>query len=396
MTISSPTLTERIISELQRTDVKNLSHLIQYMEGEKGFFWVRSGGHDHWTNGTAQHSWRVYQYMRYMWEHPEEIPSNRKATKNPSYKADPDLAPVKVKALTENEIILSGLLHDLGKMKGCSHHASNSKLIIDKYLGAGFSERNPKIVAAIFFHHNMGKDGGSLNVYRNTTLKKLLNRADTMAAGTTWNSSRYKEKRSQRHGATTSDMKHLRRVAMDRTHQVLDYRMYLDHHYNLCHVVGIPSTTIQWNVQVDNLSQIIDGLEDPLPITTGNDYITSAHRYIQEGKSIKIVVGIEILDSNSWNRYLRQNNPAEEELLICSNIHMAFYSAKDVGDHRYAYTMRDEALQHYRQQSKDKGVFLPRVTFFRDGESEGFRMVEPWTCDVLLVPDWKGCMIVDA
>ena len=60
------TLNERIINELQRTEVKNLSHLINYMKGEKGFFWVRSGEHDHWTNGTAQHSWRVYQYIRYM------------------------------------------------------------------------------------------------------------------------------------------------------------------------------------------------------------------------------------------------------------------------------------------------------------------------------------------
>lgn len=34
-----PSLNERIIKELQRTEVKNLSHLINYMNGEKGFFW---------------------------------------------------------------------------------------------------------------------------------------------------------------------------------------------------------------------------------------------------------------------------------------------------------------------------------------------------------------------
>ena len=63
-------LNELIINELQRTEVKDLSRLINYMKGERGFFWVRSGEHDHWTNGTAQNSWRVYHYMRHMWENP--------------------------------------------------------------------------------------------------------------------------------------------------------------------------------------------------------------------------------------------------------------------------------------------------------------------------------------
>lgn len=43
---------------------------------------------------------------------------------------------------------------------------------------------------------------------------------------------------------------------------------------------------------------------------------------------------------------------------------------------------------HHRSQSK--------VTFFRDGVSEGFRMVDSWKCDVFLVPGWKGCEILDA
>ena len=184
-------LNELIINELQRTEVKDLSRLINYMKGERGFFWVRSGEHDHWTNGTAQHSWRVYQYMRHMWENPCEIPCNRKALNVPSYKADPALAPDKVKTLTENEIILTGLLHDVGKMWGCNHHASNSRKIIDSYLGEGFSEVYPKIVASIYFHHHKEKDGGFLNAYRNTTLRKLLNKADSMASGTTWHSIRF-------------------------------------------------------------------------------------------------------------------------------------------------------------------------------------------------------------
>ena len=45
-------LNELIINELQRTEVKDISRLINYMKGERGFFWVRSGEHDHWTNGV--------------------------------------------------------------------------------------------------------------------------------------------------------------------------------------------------------------------------------------------------------------------------------------------------------------------------------------------------------
>lgn len=401
-----PTLNERIINELQRTEVRNLSRLINYMNGEKGFFWVRSAGHDHWTNGTAQHSWRVYQYMRHMWEHPEVIPCNRKALRNPS-KADPVLAPDKVKSLTENEIILTCLLHDVGKMRGCDHHASNSRRIIDKYLGKGFSEGNPQIVAAIFFHHNKDKDGGSLNAYRNTTLGKLLNQADSMAAGTTWHSIRFKEHRSQRHGEVTSDVKHLRRGAMDRTRQILDYKMFLDYTYNMQTINGYASKDIAWNTHDGMVKEAKSGTLKGVPLADKVDYITAAHRYFKEkGRGVCLVVGIDLSVINHAKRGLRQEAPTEEELLICSNAMLALYNSKEIlvpkGNHskpshtyRYAYTMRDEIMQHYQNQSPDKGVFLQQVTFFRDGASEGFRMVAPWTCDVLLVPGWKGVMVLE-
>lgn len=390
-----PTLNERIINELQRTDIQNLSRLISFMKGEKGFFWVRSGGHDHWTNGTAQHSWRVYQYMRHMWEHPEEIPCNRKALRDSSYKADSALAPDNVKALTEKEIILTGLLHDVGKMWGCSHHASKSKRIIDEYLGKGFSQNNPEIVAAIFFHHNKDKNGGELNKYKDSTLKKLLNRADSMAAGTTCHSTRFKEHRSQQHGVVTADVKHLRRVAMDRTRQVLDYRFFLDYTYNLQTLEGFASKIIVWNTSDEVVKAIKSGTAKSFPIQENTDYITAAHRYhLEKGGGLCLAVGIDLSMIRPDERNLRQENPLEEELLICSNILMAFFQTKDIGSHRYAYTMRKEAGQHYHQQSHEKGILLPNVTFFRDGESEGFRMVVPWSSNVLLVPGWRGVLIM--
>lgn len=390
-----PTLNERIISELQRTEVKNLSRLINFMNGEKGFFLVRSGGHDHWTNGTAQHSWRVYQYMRYMWEHPEILPCNRNGGNNHSF-ADPDLAPDKVKALTENEIILTGLLHDVGKMWGFKHHATDSRRIIDKYLGEGFSERNPQIVAAIFFHHRLNKVGGSLDQYKNTTLRKLLNKADSMAAGSTWNSTRFKEHRSQRHGDVTSDVKCLRRNAMDRTRQVLGYKMFLDYSYNLHFINGFASKTIAWNTHAEMVKAVKDGTLRSVPLPDKVDFISAAHRYQEEGRGVCLVVGIDLSPTKNSERNLKQENPFEEELLICSNVLMAFYKPKDIGSFRYAYTMRDEIVQRYENQSIDNGIFLPQVTFFRDGVSEGFRMVDPWKCDVLLVPGCDRALLTDS
>lgn len=388
-----PTLNERIINELQRTEVKNLSRLISYMKGEKGFFWVRSAGHDHWTNGTAQHSWRVYQYMRYMWEHPEEISDNRKALRDASYQADAALAPDKVKALTENEIILTGLLHDVGKMWGCDHHATNSKKIIDQYLGEGFAQDNPNIVAAIFFHHNKNKDGGYLNAYRDSTLRKLLNKADSMASGTTWNSTRFKGQRSQMHN-TDSDAGHLRREAMDRTRQVLDYRMYLDCACNFHPIVGFSSSKIVWNTHEDSVKEVKAGSVMCLPVGKEEDFITAAYRYHREGREhLYIAIGVNLSLILTGERNLRQENPPEEEMLICSNVLMSFYMSKVIQDYRYAYTMRNEIAQCYQQQSLDKGILLPQVTFFRDGSSEGFRMVAPWQCDVLLVPGWRGASI---
>ena len=387
-------LNELIINELQRTEVKDLSRLINYMKGERGFFWVRSGEHDHWTNGTAQHSWRVYQYMRYMWENPCEIPCNRKALNVPSYKADPALAPDKVKTLTENEIILTGLLHDVGKMWGCNHHASNSRKIIDSYLGEGFSEVYPKIVASIYFHHHKEKDGGFLNAYRNTTLRILLNKADSMASGTTWHSIRFIENRSQRYGRLTSDIKHLRRGAMDRTRQVLDYRMYLDYTYKLQTITGFASKNIVWNTHGDWVKGMKKGTLTGIPLQHKEDFISHAHRITKDNKNICLIIGIDLSINSQNTRDLRQDNQGEEEFLICSNTLMAFYKPKENVNFRYSYTMRGEIKQRYQNQSIDEGIFLPQVTFFRDGVSEGFRLVAPWTCDVLLVPGWKGGAII--
>jgi len=375
-----PTLNDKIISELRRTDVPNMSRLISYMSGDKGFFYVCSGGHDHWTNGTAQHSWRVYQYMRYMWE---------QAQMNKSSDSDG------VSALKENEIILAGLLHDLGKMYGNSHHASNSRKLIDQFLGDGFSVRYPQVVAAIYFHHNAGKDGGEvLNKYRDCTLKRLLSRADSMASGTAWNSTRFINGKSQREWSD-SDMRHQRRVALDRTRQMLVYRMYLDCQYELQTVIGYSSSGIGWNAKGDVAADVASGKLKGVHIDEGVHYITAARNMAIGGKRVCVVVGVEDSVCAKGERKLRQNNRNEEDLLICSNILLAFYQSIGIGQHRYAYSMRSEIKEKYKQQSQGKGIFLPDVSFIRDGSDNGFRQVKPWKADVLLIPGWKGAVVLN-
>lgn len=387
-------LNELIIAELRRTDIQDINKLIKYMNREKGFFWVRSGSHDHWTNGTAQHSWRVYQYMHFLWEHPEEIKCNRNSTSN-SQRACPELATDKVRKLTEKEIIIAGLLHDLGKMHGNGKHELKSKNIIDDFLGQGFSLQNPAIAAAIFFHHDKSKDGKMLNQYKNCTLRYLLNEADSMASGTTWHSTRFKQQRSQRSGNHQNDTKHLRRVAMDRTLQVMDSHLYMDYQNTVHKIVGYSNRNIVWNVQDNIIRDIKSGNFKCLPQNHNEDFVTAAHWYHQNGKNITIAIGTDLSIPASYERNLKQNSPAEETLLICSNLIQAIYHARNIGEYRYAYTMRDSIKPHYNNQSEFKGILLPAVTFFRDGESEGFRMVDTWSCNILLMPGWNGHAIVE-
>jgi len=367
-------LNERIIAELRKTKVNNIDRLIDYMNGDKGFFWVRCGGHDHWTNGTAQHSWRVYQYMRYLWEHPDEIRS--KDITNPSA----------VRNLTELQIILTALLHDVGKMRGGYHHATNSKNIIEEYLGKDFTEKYPEVVAAIFFHHNKDKDGRSLNAHRNCLLRILLNMADSMASGTAWNSTRCKQSRSQ-HSGSQKDAMSYRRNALDRTRQTLIYHMFLDSDYNFHHFSNYPASAIRWNEPTTIPVPSPDAGNGELSKVNGVDFVTAAHNLWKEtGEKPCIVVRIKSSVLSGYQRKLRQDSRDEEELLICSNLLLAFYTSQSGSGHKYEYMMRPEIIDRYQHISADTVIVLDDVTFVRDGESEGYRMVEPWMADVVLVP----------
>lgn len=372
---------KRIIDELKKTNLANLPKLIQFMSKKDSFFWCWSGKHDHWTNGTAQHSWRVYQYMRYMHEHPETVLAYNWN--------DPQLSPDQIRALNPDDIILAGLLHDVGKVWGCSRHASKSAGILNQYLENELLKTRPHVLAAIYFHHNRSKDGGSLNKYKDTTLRKLLNKADSMASGTSWNTYRYQNGRTQHSGVTVFSRKQLLSDAMDRTRQTLEYRMYLDSSYNLQTVVGYSSRKIEWNAKEDLVKKAKESVS-----FNHEDIVTAAHNLCtQQNAKATICVGVEPGIITDFERNLRSNNSMEQSLLICSNILMAFYRSKS-DNFKYEYCMRPEIVKQYSEQTPGKGIYLPEVTFIRDGDSGSYAQVAPWTADLLLIPGWRGGCIL--
>lgn len=89
-----------------------------------GFYTKRCSSHDHWRGGLLQHSWRVYQYMLFLREHPELL-------KGKTY-AD------EVGRIPEKEVALVGLLHDVGKAvySGSKYHGgheSRLEQIVSKF-----------------------------------------------------------------------------------------------------------------------------------------------------------------------------------------------------------------------------------------------------------------------
>ena len=168
----------------------------------------------------------------------------------------------------------------------------------------------------------------------------------------------------------------------------------MDYTYTFQTITGFASKNIVWNTHGDWVKGMKKGTLKCIPLQHKEDFISHAHRITKDNKNICLIIGIDLSINPQNTRDLRQDNQEEEEFLICSNTLMAFYKPKENVNFRYSYTMRGEIKQCYQNQSIDEGIFLPQVTFFRDGVSEGFRLVAPWTCDVLLVPGWKGGAII--
>lgn len=369
------TLTEKYNSAL-RQYLGDSEELELFLE-RNGFYTKRCSSHDHWRGGLLQHSWRVYQYMLFLREHPELL-------KDKTY-AD------EVGRLSEREVALAGLLHDVGKTvhRGSEYHdghESRSEQIISKLMVDG-DESWVRVKAAIYYHHGKEKKHALYVAHKNCALAALLRYADGAASGTTWNSTRFKEGRSQKSGDVCS-VSHLHRLALDRTIQMLKYRMYLDRSYCLHAAKGYGRSCIQWGVHGE-LAKDIEGLRKyATACNAGTDVISAAHQHTEAGgERMCLVMPIEGIACLHAERDLQGRAKAMGRLMVCSNLVHTFFKTEDAHNHRYVLTTVDEIASHISQEKAC--AYLEGVTMMRDGESCGYRQVAPWPLDVLLVAGKK-------
>lgn len=369
------TLTEKYKSAL-RQYVGDSEQLELFLE-RNGFYTKRCSSHDHWRGGLLQHSWRVYQYMLFLREHPELL-------KDKPY-AD------EVGRLSEREVALAGLLHDVGKTvhRGSEYHdghESRSEQILSKLVVDG-DESWVHVKAAIYYHHHRAKDHEVYRTFKNCALAALLRYADGAAAGTTWNSTRFVEGRSQKRGEVCT-REHLHRQALDRTIQMLKNRMYLDRSFCLHATKGYGRSRIQWGVHSE-IAKDIEGLRKHAVVCdAGTDVISAAHQLAEAGgERMCLVMPLEGIARLHTERDLQSRAKAMGRLMVCSNLVQTFFKTEDAHNHRYVLTTVDEIASHVNQEKAC--AYLESVTMMRDGESYGYRQVAPWSLDVLLVADKK-------
>lgn len=342
-----------------------------------GFYTKRCSSHDHWRGGLLQHSWRVYQYMLFIREHPELL-------KDKPY-AD------EVGRLSEREVALAGLLHDVGKTvhRGSEYHGGHecrSEQILSKFVADG-DESWVRVKAAIYYHHGKEKKHALYVANKNCALVALLRYADGAASGTTWNSTRFKEGRSQKSGDVCS-VSHLQRQALDRTIQMLKYRMYLDKGYCLHAAKGYGRSDIQWGV-FGTVANNLDNLKKYAVVcNAGTDVISTALQQAEaSGERLCLVMPLEGIGDLREERDLQSRAKAMGRLMVCSNLVQTFFKTEDAHDHRYVLTTVDEIASHVSLEKTC--AYLEGVTMMRDGESCGYRQVAPWCLDILLVADKK-------
>lgn len=372
-----------ITDTLRNTKVPNIEIMLQYME-KNDFFSCKSGSHDHWRGGTAQHVWAVYLIAKYLRD--ERLKE-----------------PLIAKYATDEKLAIVCLLHDLCDMhvtvkddKGkdvSSDHGSKSYWIM-KNLNVG-TEAERKAVCNHMHSKSTPNLTSSQEIDEYKALHSLITVADHMASGTAWNSARFRGGRTQRHGELKKDISYLRAVAMDRSVQAGSNHLFMDEKYELREFGDYNGSLIRWNDGEDLISNLNDD-SIKIKLDGAGDVITAAHNHIRKtGEKLCIVLGVSSAIPDDKDTRLRRGWKDEQNILICSNLLYSFYESeqsKEKGNRRYrfAFTMRDEIKECYRNlQNQNGGIYLPGVKMIRDGESRGFPFVEPWDVDLLLVPDKK-------
>lgn len=366
-----------IESELRKCKcIENVDALIAFMR-DNNFFKGRCSGHDRWVGGLPQHSWRVYQYALEIKRNlPTRFESKKSTTKGFFTRNELDV-------VTEEEIALAALLHDIGKVAERSQHERKSYKILR---GLGFSkEKHKSVLAAILQHHHEGKHSHFPNMVY-APLSKLIRRADGMASGTAWNWTRYKEGKTQFKVNETKvhDMSDNRKEALARTAQTLVYGMYCDHDFNLCTVEQYRRTNIRYGV--DDKIQKAVGF-DKCIIPSGVDWAYYTREFVGDSKDNYICIVIPGRKEYLGEGIESARQGMELELMICSNLLVSLFGDNFDHDHRFSPKIVDSVKEKYTQDLKY--VYLPGVTMIRDGEKSGYMQVKPWRVNVLVVPGYS-------
>lgn len=373
------TLKDRIIKELKNTGVANIDKMLQYME-KYGYFECRSSSHNNWTGGASQHMWAVYLIAKAI-----------RNTKN----NEPEIA----KHATDQKLAIVCLLHDLCDMdvqvymngQRISGHGYKSYCIMKK-LNVG-SEAGREAVRNHMHSDCQHHLSSQQEIDEYSVLHSLVFKADRLASGTAWNSTRFKQSRTQLKGVFTEDRSYLRAVAMDRSVQSgrKNCHFYVDEKYELREFKNYNRNLIKWN----RFEHVIRNLNDKttkVQLDGNMDVISAVHkRIIETGERLCIVVGVSNHIPKDKNTRLRKGQIDEQDILICSNLLNSFYDSnvceeKGKRRHRFEFTMREEIKEHYKELPKQEGgIYLPEVKMIRDGQDRGFPFVEPWDVDLLLV-----------
>ena len=371
------TLKEKITKTLQETHVPNIDKMLNYME-KHGYYTCRSSTHNHWEGGASQHMWAVYLIAKALRDQRIDKPSIAKYA-------------------TDQKLAIVCLLHDLCDMHVPSydnthhakqgHHGGKSKWIMENlHVGTKVERR---VVRNHMHSSDLWTTGTPEEVEEYNALHSLIIEADHEASGTAWNSTRFKQGRTQHRGVYKEDNSYLRAVAMDRSVQSGNYHLYMDENYELREYRNFNRNLIQ---HLD-CGDILSIRKKQILFDSNLDVITAAHDYTKKtGKRLCIVVGANADIPEDKDTRLRRKNTKEQNVLICSNVLNAFYRNQERKEkdtkrrYRYEFTMREEVKEFYRQcKGKNQSLYLTGVKMIRDGESRGFPFVEPWTADILLV-----------
>ena len=374
------TLKEKIFKTLKDTRAEGIDKMLQYMEQYK-YYECKSSSHNHWKGGTSQHVWAVYLIAKALRD---------------QRMGEPNI----VNYATDKKLAVICLLHDICDMD-VSVYDNNQKLVgghgYRSYWMMRYHNVGTEVERKVVCNHMHDNASYNFNNLQETdeykALHSLIRKADGQASGTAWNSTRFKENRTQHYGVLTKDISYLRAVAMDRTVQSGKYHLYMDEKYELREYRNYARKDIKWNSHED-IVRLLNEIER-VQLDNALDVISAAHQYMIKTKErLCLVVGICFEIPEDKDKRLRRYYIDEQNILICSNLLNSFYKSditkKSTKKFRFEFTMRDEIKEHYRKLTKQNGgIYMKNVVMIRDGSGRGFPFVEPWDVDLLLIPGKK-------